>query len=157
MFAIDHLALPCFDVRATLRFYTGLLGGAVRHAQSGPAEEWKAKEYLLVVIELPGGAVVDFFSFDGIRRPPPDGLPKDIRHVALSLATRADVVAYKARFEAASVPFWTETHGADDLHVYVTDPNGVVLELVAKEDSVRARPADPRAAAQVLDAWLIRH
>jgi catechol 2,3-dioxygenase-like lactoylglutathione lyase family enzyme len=154
MFAIDHLAFPCFDLDATLRFYTELLGGTLCHAQTGPAPVWNAKEYLLVAFELPGGVTVDFFTFDGIVRPGKDGLPKDIRHVALAVGSRDDVMRFKARFENAGVPFWTETHDVDDLHVYATDPNGVMLEILAQEDGMQKRKHDPLGAKLVLDRWL---
>jgi catechol 2,3-dioxygenase-like lactoylglutathione lyase family enzyme len=157
MFAIDHLAFPCFDLEATLRFYTEVLGASLRHAQSGPAQVWNAKEYLLVALELPGGVTVDFFAVDGMRRPSDDGLPKDIRHVALVVATRSEVTELRERLARASMPFWTETHDVDDLHVYTTDPNGVTLEIVAATDSVRARPHDPAGASGVVDQWLARH
>ena len=152
--AIDHLAFPCFDVRATHRFYTELLGGVLRHAQSGPAPAWKAESYLLLAFELPGGVVIDFFSFEGIKAPPPDGLPKDIRHVALAVKTRAEVEQIRLRFEGAQVPFWLETHDVDDVHVYATDPNGLILEIVAEEDGVRGRKPDPEESKRVLERWL---
>lgn len=154
MFAIDHLAFPCFDIPATLRFYTDVLGGSLLHAQSGPAEAWKAKEYLLLAFELPGGVVLDFFSFDGIERPAGGGLPKDIWHVALSVGTRGDAMRLRERFERASVPFWIETHDVSDVHIYATDPNGVTLEILAIEDGVRARKNDSGEAKRVIDRWM---
>jgi catechol 2,3-dioxygenase-like lactoylglutathione lyase family enzyme len=156
MFAIDHLAFPCFDLDATLRFYTDVLGAALRHAQSGSAQAWNAEEYLLVALELPGGVMVDFFAVDGMRRPPDDGLPKDIRHVALAVATRGELIELRERLTKAALPFWTETHDVDDLHVYTTDPNGVTLEIVASTDSVRSRPHDTAGASSVVERWLAR-
>jgi len=155
-FTADHVALPCFDVAATKRFYEDVLGGTLRHAQSGPAPTWNAEAYLLVAFELPGGVLLDFFSFDGIRRPAADGLPKDIRHFALRVPTRADVDAVRRRMEAASVPFWVETHATDDIHVYATDPNGVVLEILAEEDGWAMSTPDRDASQRVLEAWLAR-
>ncbi len=154
MFAIDHLAFPCFDVPATVRFYVEILGGTLRHAQSGPAPAWNAKEYLLLAVGLPGGVTVDFFSFDGIQRPAADGLPRDIRHVALRVATRADVLAVQERYEAAGVAFWTESHEGADLHLYAADPNGVVVEVLETADTITSRAPNPVAARAVIDAWL---
>jgi catechol 2,3-dioxygenase-like lactoylglutathione lyase family enzyme len=154
VFTIDHLAFPCFDVVTTSRFYTEVLGGALRHAQSGPATEWNAKEYLLLAFELPGGVLLDFFSFDGIERPSGGALPKDIWHVALSVPTRDDVMRYKERFAGAAVPFWLETHEVDDVHVYATDPNGLTLEILAESDSLRRRKADAENARRVVARWL---
>jgi glyoxylase I family protein len=153
-FSIDHLAFPCFDIPGTIRFYTELLGGTLRHAQSGPAEVWNAKEYLLLAFELPGGVTVDFFSFDGIQRPAGGRLPKDIWHAALAVATRDDVLRFKARLEAAGAPLWVETHEVADLHVYATDPNGMTLEILAQEDGIRARRADAVEAQRVVERWL---
>jgi catechol-2,3-dioxygenase len=98
--------------------------------------------------------VLDFFSFEGLARPADDGLPRDIRHVGVALPTRGDVERVRARFEERSIPFWLETHDVDDVHVYVTDPNGVVVEILARQDGVAARARDPRASQRVLDAWL---
>ena len=153
-FALDHLAFPCFDIAATLRFYTELLGGTLRHAQSGPAEAWNAKEYLLMAFELPGGVIVDFFSFDGIHRPTVGTLPKDIWHVALAVGSRDEALHFKERFENAGVSCWTETHEVDDVHVYATDPNGVTLEILASEDGARARQSDPEETKRVVDRWI---
>jgi glyoxylase I family protein len=154
MFAIDHLAYPCFDVAATSRFYTDVLGGTLRHAQSGPAPEWKANEYLWMAFELPGGFVIDFFSFDGVKRPPAGALPKDICHVALSVGTREEVVRFKDRLASREVPFWLETHDVDDVHVYTTDPNGVTLEILANQDSVRRRNTSVQDAKRVVARWM---
>jgi catechol 2,3-dioxygenase-like lactoylglutathione lyase family enzyme len=151
---IDHVALPCFDVPATHHFYGEILGCPLIFAQSGSAEAWNASEYLLLAYGLPDGTAVDLFSFDGIVRPPDDGLPKDIRHLALATPGRADVVAYRERLTKASISFWTEVHGTDDLHVYVTDPNGTVIEILAAQDGSRHRPAAPEAARQTLARWL---
>ncbi len=69
--------------------------------------------------------------------------------------TRADVAEWKERFARASVPTWIETRGEeDDLHVYATDPNGVVLEITAARDGVRARTFDAQGSRRVLDRWL---
>jgi catechol 2,3-dioxygenase-like lactoylglutathione lyase family enzyme len=152
--AIDHAAFPCFDVAATHRFYTGVLGLRLVHAQSGPAPQWNAREYLLLAYALPDGGVIDFFSFDGIARAADDGLPKDLRHLALAVATREEVLAYKERLSKADIPFWIETHEGEDVHLYATDPNGVVLELLAVQDGSGARARDEAAAKGVLDKWL---
>jgi catechol 2,3-dioxygenase-like lactoylglutathione lyase family enzyme len=157
MIAIDHAALPCFDVPATHRFYADVLGLPLVAAQRGPAEAWGAREFLLLAYRLRDGSVLDLFTFDGIRRPSPDGLPKDIRHLALTVASRGEVRALAKRLEQERVAFWTETHGADDVHVYVTDPGGIVLEIVAQEDSARQREQDPVQANSVMATWLTDH
>jgi catechol 2,3-dioxygenase-like lactoylglutathione lyase family enzyme len=154
--AIDHAALPCFDVRGTLQFYGQLLGIPLVHAQTGPAGVWGNGDYLMLAFQLPDGSSLDFFTFDGITLPANDGLPKDIRHIGLVVATRAEVMLYKERFVEGQVPFWTETHDVDDLHLYVTDPNGAVIEILSAGDA-RAQPSDPDAARPVVERWLATH
>jgi len=153
MFALDHLAFPCFDVDGTVRFYTEVLGGDLRSARSGPAPSWNAKEYLLLVFELPGGVLLDFFSFDGIERPAGGSLPRDIWHVALAVKSRDEVLGLRDRLASAAVPLWMETHDVDDVHVYATDPNGITLEILSTTDSVRRQPAEPAEARQVVERW----
>lgn len=154
LLAIDHVAVPCFDVRATRRFYGEVLGLPLVLAQSGSAEAWGGGEYLLMAFAIGDGGVIDFFAFDGLRRPPPDGLPKDIRHVALTVPSRAAVTAYEERLERAAIEHWTETHAEDDLHVYVEDPNGVVIEIVAADDGARLRARDEAGAERAVARWL---
>jgi catechol 2,3-dioxygenase-like lactoylglutathione lyase family enzyme len=151
---LDHAAFPCFDVGATHAFYTHILGLPLAHAQTGSAEVWGAESYLLLGFRLADGGLLDFFAVDGLTRPPDDGLPKDIRHVALTVATRDEVRAHRARLEEARVAHWTETHTKDDLHVYVTDPNGIVLEILAEEDSGKRVAPDEPAANAVVAAWV---
>jgi len=45
---IDHVALPCFDVRATHWFCTEVLGCPLVYAISGSGEAWGVEEYLLL-------------------------------------------------------------------------------------------------------------
>jgi catechol 2,3-dioxygenase-like lactoylglutathione lyase family enzyme len=153
-FTFDHIALPCFDVVGTQRFYTEILECPLVYAQIGSAQAWNSHEFLLLAYRLPDGTVLDFFSYDGIRRPADDGLPKDIRHVAIAMAGRDEVAAYERRLKEASISFWTERHGVDDPHLYVTDPNGVVLEILAQEDGARRRSPDREGAQRTLDRWL---
>jgi catechol 2,3-dioxygenase-like lactoylglutathione lyase family enzyme len=152
--SLDHAAFPCFDVKATDRFYRDVLGLPLVFAQSGPALVWGAREYLLLAYGLGDGSALDFFTFDGIQRPEPDRLPKDIRHLALSVPTRGDVLLCKEGLEKANVAFWTETHEVDDVHLYTTDPNGVVLEIVAEEDGARVRKRDEAFAQRELKKWM---
>jgi catechol 2,3-dioxygenase-like lactoylglutathione lyase family enzyme len=124
----DHLAFPSFDAGETYRFYTEVLGFRLKFAWAGESEEWGGS-YLMTGYDF-GGGEIHFFDLDGARRPKPDSLPKDIRHVALTVGTRREVAAWRRRLGARGVSFWTEEHGSD-LSVYFTDPNGIVLELTS--------------------------
>src|SRR5258708_4811472 len=113
---LDHLAFPCFDVAGTHRFYTEILGFPLVFALDGESSTWK-KRYLLAAYAIGDGRFIDFFSFDGIQRPPPDDLPKDIRHVALCVGSHEAVASWTARIVALGIEHWTEEHGEGDVHL----------------------------------------
>jgi glyoxylase I family protein len=152
--AIDHLAFPAFDVSATHRFYTETLGGSLLAAFSGTSPEWGGKKYLMAIYELPQGEQVVFFSFAGIARPPSDGLPRDIRHVAFTAPSKKALLDWKKRFRVEGVSFWEENHG-DQQSIYFIDPNDIVLEMTyPASNTVFTRDA---SAMKVIDGWLKAH
>ena len=146
---IGHVAHPAFDVAATHAFYTGVLGATLKAARSGDSSAWNAR-YLMLVYEL-HGVEIDFFTFAGIVRPDDGNLPRDIRHVGVTVASADELARVRERIASAGAEHWLEFHdGPDDEHVYVRDPNGLVLEFSLPEAPWPAR-AD---AAATLRAWL---
>ena len=145
----DHLALPSFDAGETFRFYTEVLGFRFKFAFSGESEEWGGA-YLMTAYDY-GGGEIHFFDLDGAKRPKPDGLPKDMRHFALSVGDAREVARWRKRLAKHKVPHWTERHGTD-LSVYFTDPNGVVLEMTShKREPFRSGQA--RDGLDTLRTW----
>jgi len=140
---VDHLACPCFDIDATHRFWTEVMGAPLVHAQSG--ERW-----LLLAFEF-AGVLVDYFVIVGEERPPSRGRD-EIRHYGLAVGSPAEVSAWKARITASGAEMWTEDHGNDE-HVYFFDPSGNLFEITADEWTVRSRGFDPEGAARTLAAW----
>jgi len=146
---IDHVAHPSFDAGATHQYYTGVLGARLRAAMTGDSPQWNAR-YLLAAYEVEG-AELDFFSYVGIVRPNSDGLPHDIRHVGIAVDSDADLTRIRAQLDEHAAPYWVETHaGPDDLHVYATDPNGLVLEFSVAGAPWNARPD----SYEQLRAWI---
>jgi len=143
---IDHVAHPSFDAAATHRFYSEVLGARLKAAFSGDSSEWNAR-YLLAAYDLEG-VQIDFFTFEGITRPQPDGLPRDIRHVGLTVPSPDDVARLRQRVEAQAVDHWIEER--DGEHLYVCDPNGLIIEF-----SVAEAPAAERfEALDVVRGWI---
>jgi catechol 2,3-dioxygenase-like lactoylglutathione lyase family enzyme len=143
---IDHVAHPSFDAAATHRFYTDVLGARLKSAFSGESSTWNAR-FLLAAYELEG-AEVDFFSYAGIVRPPSDGLPRDIRHVGVTVASPTDVTRLRQCVEANAVEHWIEER--DGEHLYVCDPNGLILEFAVAEPPFESRPG----AFDVVRDWI---
>jgi catechol 2,3-dioxygenase-like lactoylglutathione lyase family enzyme len=143
---VDHLACPCFDIGATHRFWTEVMGAPLVHAQSG-------KRWLLLAFDF-AGVLVDYFVIAGEERPPSRGRD-EIRHYGLAVGSPAEVSAWKARIAASGAEMWTEDHGNDE-HVYFFDPSGNLFEITADEWTVRSRGFDPDAAARTLAAWTVK-
>src|SRR5438876_7287348 len=108
--ALDHLAFPSFDPQATHRFYSEIMGFPLVFAMDGDSPSWK-KKYLLTAYAIGDDRFLDFFSYEGMRRPKKDALPIDIRHVAFSVDSQAEVKAWRKRLDRHRVSYWTEEHG----------------------------------------------
>jgi catechol 2,3-dioxygenase-like lactoylglutathione lyase family enzyme len=143
---VDHLACPCFDLDATHRFWTEIMGAPLVHAQSGAT-------WLLLAYDF-AGITLDYFVVIGETRPPSRGRD-EIRHCGIAVGTRERLAAWKAKLAASGAQMWLEDHGNDE-HVYFFDPSGNLFELTADEWTVRAKGTDAAAAAAVLAAWRAR-
>lgn len=142
---IDHLAFPSFDGDETYRFYTQVMGFRLTSALDGQSEEWGDKNYLMTMFAL-GDLEVHFFEIEGMKRPRADGLPKDIRHVALSVESRSEIRTWEKRLEAHGVAYWVEDHDGSP-SIYFSDPNGVMFEI----NHHPPERFDERIAAEGLD------
>jgi glyoxylase I family protein len=150
---LDHLAFPSFDAGETYRFYTEVMGLSLVFAMEGDAKAWKARSFLLTSFAIGDGRVLDFFEYDGIKRPGDDGLPKDIRHVAMAVESSDALEAWKRRLEAHAVSYWTEEHGPKRESIYFSDPNGVLIELTDEAASASPERASVARAVEVVRKW----
>jgi catechol 2,3-dioxygenase-like lactoylglutathione lyase family enzyme len=133
LLGIDHVALACFDLPATERFYGELLGLPVVDRAGGVSEEWEGRAWQLRGFELPNGGLLDFFAIAGVTRPEPRGFLDTVAHVALGVATRADLEDWRKRLESHGHPILEEQdHGGGRYSIYCSDPNGWFLELTCR-------------------------
>jgi catechol 2,3-dioxygenase-like lactoylglutathione lyase family enzyme len=143
--AIDHLAFPSWDVAATHDFYTRVLGFAFAGASRGD-DGWGHGAFLHFGYRL-GDAVLTFFDVEGFARPD-DGLPADLRHIALRVESFEAVEDWHDRLRAAKTHCWTEQHGAAR-SVYVDDPNGIAIEFTHGPAANGGR-----RSLEVLERWV---
>jgi catechol 2,3-dioxygenase-like lactoylglutathione lyase family enzyme len=122
----DHLALPVYDAAETQRFYAEVLQLPLVDALSG--EDWGGKPWLMMFFATGSGQLLALCALRGARRPPPDGLPADVRHYAFSVASGAEQDEWKARLRSHGVAFTEEDHGRQH-SIYFADPNGILLEV----------------------------
>jgi catechol 2,3-dioxygenase-like lactoylglutathione lyase family enzyme len=120
---LDHLAFPCADVEATLRFHVELLGFALSSASCSEGR-------LTVALAMAHGPTIGFTCGDGIAPLPPARPRGDSAHVGLVAADAAERERWKRRLAERGVRFTVEDHGPDE-RLYFADPNGVVFEIEA--------------------------
>ena len=145
----DHLAVPVYDAAATHRFYTEVLQLPLVDALSG--DDWGGKPWLMMLFGTGSGQLLALCALHGAQRPPPDGLPADVRHYAFSVATGAEQADWKARLRRHGIAFSEEDHGTQH-SIYFSDPNGIVLEVTTPASTPELRPE--AHAAQRVQRWI---
>lgn len=146
---LDHLALPVFDAAETYRFYSEVLQLPLVDAISG--DDWGGKPWLMMFFGTGSSQLIALCALRGLKRPPRDELPEDIRHFAFSVESAAVQQEWKARLERHGVRYTEEDHGRQH-SLYFHDPNGIVLEVTTPASTAAAR-TDPQAQQRV-QRWI---
>lgn len=153
---LHHFAWRCRDAEETRRFYEDLLGLPLVHvirAERVPSTGEHCP-YVHIFFRLGDGSHVAFFDLgDGQAAEPSPNTPAWVNHLALRVASEADLLAARDHLVAAGV----EVIGPTDHHIirsiYFFDPNGIRLELTVPTvpDSEMQRLANQAHAD--LAAW----
>ena len=155
---LNHVAYPTFDTPATIRFYTEVMGFrlvAALDAESEP-ENGSRRRFLHTFFAMESGEIIAFFEVDGLERSAPDGLPRWIRHLALSVDSKDTLAAWQQRLERHGVRVTGPVNHDDTwLSIYFGDPNGVTLELTYQSRALDDE--DARRAAAVVAEWSAEH
>jgi catechol 2,3-dioxygenase-like lactoylglutathione lyase family enzyme len=120
---VDHLALICSDLDATIRFYTDVLG--MRLTRIVPNRDEPTSTHIF--LDMGGGNQLAFFDF------PEKGPARTVRgvgsmhHVALK-ATREQFRSIVATLKEKQIPH--SLHGSSESgSVYVRDPDDILVEV----------------------------
>ena len=152
--ALNHVAYATFDTASTVRFYTEVMGFHLAHAITGASdpESGAHRPFLHTFFTMGSGEVIAFFEIDGLTPPADDGLPRWVRHLALSVDSKETLLAWKAHLEAHGLPVSGPVdHDGTWLSIYFPDPNGVTLELT--HQSRQLDDGDRRRAVEMVAAW----
>jgi catechol 2,3-dioxygenase-like lactoylglutathione lyase family enzyme len=120
---VDHLALICSDLEATVRFYTEVLGMRLTKVMQNRDEPTSTHIFL----DMGGGNQLAFFDF------PEKGPARTVRgvgsmhHVALK-ARPEQLRAILTALKEKQVPY--SLHGSSESgSVYVRDPDDILVEV----------------------------
>ena len=149
MLRVDHVVFPVWDVKASLAFYRDVMGFALVDTYSG--DDWGGYPWLMLFFCVGDGREVVLVSLKGAKKPKPDGIARDARHLAFAETSVKKLAGWRKKLAAAKVAFWEETHGPQH-SLYFEDPNGIVLEITAPP--MRARGATRKQALAAAQSWI---
>lgn len=153
---LHHFAWRCRDAEETRGFYEDLLGLPLAHvirADNVPSTG-EYCPYVHLFFQLQDGSYIAFFDLgDDTASEPSPNTPAWVNHIAFEVSSGADLLAAKARLEAAGV----DVLGITDHHfvhsIYFFDPNGIRLELTARVGSLQYLEEKKRVARAEVEAW----
>lgn len=138
---VDHAAFPTFDPKATIRFYRDVLGFPVVHATCalgwGPADH---PDFIHFFFDIGNGDRLAFFYYFGVESyvdPNISPLLKQARHLAIHVDTEDDQREYRRRLDTSEYPCELQVRHETVESIYVTDPNGYLIEFARP---LRSRP-----------------
>ena len=155
---LHHTAYVTKDQEATRAFYEDILGFPLLATWSEADELFGAERvYCHTFFGLADGSALAFFQFADPEDQAlfdPELAPSPFRHVALNVdqETQAEL---ERRIEAAGLEGgYTLEHGYCR-SVYVTDPNGMIVEFTCDDPRAALGEADRKAKAHAeLKRWL---
>ena len=153
---LHHFAWRCRDAEETRRFYEDLLGLPLAHlirADNVPSTG-ELCPYVHIFFQLRDGSYIAFFDLgDDTAAEPSPNTPAWVNHIAFEVGATEELLAAKARLEAAGV----EVLGVTDHHfvnsIYFFDPNGIRLELTVRVDPPGYMAEKMASAHAEIAAW----
>jgi catechol 2,3-dioxygenase-like lactoylglutathione lyase family enzyme len=153
---LHHFAYRCRDAEETRRFYEDLLGLPLAHLiqEDYVPSTGEFCPYTHIFFKMHDGSFIAFFDLgDGESAVPSPNTPEWVNHIALQVPNEQQLLAAKARIEAAGVKVLGITDHKIIRSIYFFDPNGLRVELTtwAVDQEYMAREA--KVARAHLDAW----
>lgn len=157
---LNHFAYRCRDAGETRAFYEDLLGLPLAHVikQDYVPSTNEYCPYVHIFFRMADGSYIAFFDLgDGKATNPDPATPAWVNHIALQVNSIDEILAAKARLEAAGVQVLGVTDHEIIQSIYFFDPNGLRVELTAwsvTEDEMAEKAKEAHAE---LAAWVNRH
>ena len=131
---VHHTARPTWKLGETVHFYRDLLGLPLVHAIS--ARGWGPEEhadFLHFFFDSGNGSTIAFFYYIGTTAPefatPRDDYRYRATHTAWRVTSREDLLATRAKVEAAGIEVKYQIRHEVIESIYFDDPNGYSVEV----------------------------
>lgn len=153
---LHHIAYRCRNAEETRRFYEDLLGLEMSIFLDLPHYERPGDRppFCHLFLKMGDGSYVAFFDLDDGKTTAPDpATPGWATHLALEMDSLSDLMAAKARLEAAGV----EVRGPKDhdfvKSIYFFDPNGIHLEFTCRVKDAAFLDKLAGDAHSIMERW----
>ncbi|MFM2185586.1 MAG: VOC family protein [Burkholderiaceae bacterium] len=153
---IHHVAYRCRDARETVLWYQEHLGmDFVLAIAENEVPSTKAPDpYMHVFLNAGNGNVLAFFELP--NAPPMDrdrNTPNWVQHIALKVGSMDELLAAKARLQAAGIDVIGPTNHTLFQSIYFFDPNGHRLELAFDTGTPAMLQQLDQVKWAMLDEW----
>lgn len=147
---VDHTARPTWKLRETIEFYRDKLGLPLVHVISargwGPATH---PDFLHFFFDSGNGSTIAFFYYIGTTAPefvtPRDDYRYRATHTAWRVTSREDLLATRAKVEAAGIEVKYQIRHEVIESIYFDDPNGYSVEVTWQVRPFEAVDSDDAA------------
>lgn len=147
---VHHTARPTWKLGETVRFYRDLLGLPLVHAIS--ARGWGPEDhadFLHFFFDSGNGSTIAFFYYIGTTAPefvtPRDDYRYRATHTAWRVTSREDLLATRAKVEAAGIEVKYQIRHEVIESIYFDDPNGYSVEVTWQVRPFEAVDSDDAA------------
>ncbi|MFN8524920.1 MAG: VOC family protein [Chloroflexota bacterium] len=123
---VHHVAMICQDVDETIQFYQDVLGFPLVEVMEN--RDYPGSTHFF--LDIGHDNLLAFFDFPGLGLGPAVETIGSLQHLAISIA-RDQFDAAKARLDARGISYLGPDRGAET-SVYLKDPNGIQIELIAE-------------------------
>jgi glyoxylase I family protein len=153
---IHHVAYRCRDAKETVDFYREHLGMAFKLAiaEDRVPSTGEDDPYMHVFLDAGMGNVLAFFELPNAPAMDRDrNTPEWVQHIAFEVGDHEELLAIKARLEAAGIDVLGPIdHGIFD-SIYFFDPNGHRLELACNKGTAEDLERLRSVADEMLAEW----
>ena len=154
---IHHVAYRCNDARQTVLWYGKMLkmDFVLAIAENEVPSTKEPDPYMHVFLDAGAGNVLAFFELPTrapMGRDP--NTPSWVQHIAFKVASRAELLEFKAHLEASGVDVLGVTDHGLFHSIYFFDPNGHRVELACPDPDEAAQLARLDAVKwEMLEEW----
>ena len=153
---IHHVAYRCRDAKQTVQWYREHLGMdfVLAIAENNVPSTGAPDPYMHVFLDAGQGNVLAFFELPNSPPMGRDGnTPEWVQHIAFKVGSLDDLLATKARLQAAGIDVVGPTEHTIFRSIYFFDPNGHRLELACDTATPEMNEKLDAVKWAMLDEW----